>query len=279
MIMVDAIAALYRVRKVEKDMLDACVHLHYLVTDCPLPPHPLALGVHGTIQRARDLYETLGEKLAIPAEQVEAAYETTCYYLANHPEVPIVSTCGHHEACAAIIVDKVTEETREMVALALGKESEDQVYKALKMYAPAFRSADELKQLQAMFMKETLAVAAYTFKATPAATTSEGELDSANGRVAADPGQHGASGSANSANTLALFPEGRPDDSDLCDLVVELNIEAAKPKAERRSMNQTALDFFGETRDNWKDTKAKKYLAQLSTRRKRGKINLDWPTT
>ena len=83
--------------------------------------------------------------------------------------------------------------------------------------------------------------------------------------------------SANSANKTALFPKGIPDDVDLIDLVVQINSESAKPKEERRSMRQIAKEHFKEIDVAWDKTKkAKRYYNLIRTRRKRGKINLNW---
>ncbi len=279
--MSDAIDGLWAYYRYELKILAACKRLTNLVTRPRMPVPDMdgfrsfeewRDGSGGTkewvdfaeaIQEAREVHETLTAKHGIPPEQMHAIYEAIRHVPANHPEKLIVSIGEYHDPLATIIVDMVVKSTKERVSIALAEESDEEGYESLKMAAPTFLSVDDLGRLEAEFKRE-ISIAIADVRRT--------SVQSEGGNSGADHQE-----SSVGANKLSLFPEGKPDDTDLCDLVVELDSERAKPKEERRSMNQTARDFFGESGKDWKETKARKYIARTSTGRKRGKINLDWP--
>lgn len=80
------------------------------------------------------------------------------------------------------------------------------------------------------------------------------------------------SNGANSANTSQLFSGTIPKNSDLVDLAALIDAEKSKPKNERRSRNEIAREFKGETVGN--SLKADSLLARLRYLRKRGRVNL-----
>jgi hypothetical protein len=75
--------------------------------------------------------------------------------------------------------------------------------------------------------------------------------------------------SANSANTSKLFCGIVPTNPDLVDLAVRID---AEPKDSKRSWNEIARNFTGET--NGTDTKAKSLLSQLRRMKRQGRVNL-----
>ena len=78
--------------------------------------------------------------------------------------------------------------------------------------------------------------------------------------------------SANSANTSKLFSGKVPKDPDLVDLAVKLDAEAGKLKDDRRSWNEIAREFTGETKDAF--PKAKRLLSALRRMKRNSRVNL-----
>jgi len=74
------------------------------------------------------------------------------------------------------------------------------------------------------------------------------------------------------ANTKQLFPKGIPSDTNTFDVAVRLREERAKPEGERRTDIDIAREYTRETAGS--DSKAKKILANIRTRKNRGQVNL-----
>jgi hypothetical protein len=78
--------------------------------------------------------------------------------------------------------------------------------------------------------------------------------------------------SADSADTSRLFPGGLPDDMDLQDLVIRLDVNKSRKPDERKSMNQIVREFFNETKEC--QPKTGTYLRQIRRMSERGEIIL-----
>jgi hypothetical protein len=78
--------------------------------------------------------------------------------------------------------------------------------------------------------------------------------------------------SAESADTSRLFPGGVPDDTNMQDLVVQLDANKSRKPEERKSMYQIARTLFNETKEC--QPKTNRYLRQIRRLRKKGEIIL-----
>jgi hypothetical protein len=77
---------------------------------------------------------------------------------------------------------------------------------------------------------------------------------------------------ANSANTSKLFFGDIPKNPDIVDLVIRFDAEKSKPMNERRSLNEIAREFKGETKG--KDKESKSLVSQIRRMKREGRINL-----
>ena len=77
---------------------------------------------------------------------------------------------------------------------------------------------------------------------------------------------------AGRANNKNLFLGDIPGNNDLVDLVVRLDAETSKPENERRSWNEIAREYTGETVRDQK--KAQSLLTQIRALKRKGRINL-----
>lgn len=77
---------------------------------------------------------------------------------------------------------------------------------------------------------------------------------------------------ADSADTLRLFSGGVPGNTDIQDLIVKLDANEGKLKADKKSRNEIARKFTGETKGN--DPKAQSLLRTIRRMQQNKQINL-----